>query len=50
MHAQLLTTLEPLDTGSLLAGRYCILAKVGEGGFGVIYNLTFTNQSQGDQQ
>ena len=37
MHAQLLTTVVPLDTGSLLAGRYRILAKVGEGGFGVVY-------------
>jgi serine/threonine protein kinase len=37
MHAQLLTTVEPLDAGSLLAGRYRILAKVGEGGFGVVY-------------
>ena len=37
MHAQLLTTVVPLDAGSLLAGRYRILAKVGEGGFGVVY-------------
>ena len=37
MHAQLLTTVVQLDTGSLLAGRYRILAKVGEGGFGVVY-------------
>src|SRR5260370_7337535 len=37
MHAQLLTTVEQLDAGSLLAGRYRILAKVGEGGFGVVY-------------
>jgi serine/threonine protein kinase len=37
MHAQLLTTIEPLDAGSLLADRYRILAKVGEGGFGVVY-------------
>jgi serine/threonine protein kinase len=37
MHAQLLTTVEPLDAGLLLAGRYRILAKVGEGGFGVVY-------------
>ncbi|TMD48166.1 MAG: serine/threonine protein kinase [Chloroflexi bacterium] len=37
MHGQLLTTVVPLDTGSLLAGRYRILAKVGEGGFGVVY-------------
>ena len=37
MHAQLLTTLEPLEAGSLLADRYRILAQVGEGGFGVVY-------------
>ncbi len=37
MHAQILTTVVPLDAGSLLAGRYRILAKVGEGGFGVVY-------------
>ena len=37
MHAHLLTTVVPLDTGSLLAGRYRMLAKVGEGGFGVVY-------------
>jgi tRNA A-37 threonylcarbamoyl transferase component Bud32 len=37
MHAQLLTTVAPLDAGLLLAGRYRILAKVGEGGFGVVY-------------
>ena len=37
MHAQLLTPGEQLDAGSLLAGRYRILAKVGEGGFGVVY-------------
>lgn len=37
MHAQLLTTVVPLDAGSLLAGRYRIHAKVGEGGFGVVY-------------
>jgi len=33
MQAQFLTTVEPLDAGSLLAGRYRILTKVGEGGF-----------------
>src|SRR5260370_20085674 len=37
MHAQLLTTVEQLDAGSLLAGRYRILTKVGEGGFGMVY-------------
>jgi serine/threonine protein kinase len=37
MHAQLLTTVEQLDAGSLPAGRYRILTKVGEGGFGMVY-------------
>src|SRR5207245_7570818 len=31
------TTVVPLEPGSLLAGRYRMLAKVGEGGFGVVY-------------
>src|SRR5258708_32857828 len=37
MHAQLLTTVEQLDAGSLLAGRYRVLTKVGKGGFGMDY-------------
>lgn len=37
MRAQMLTTVELLGVGSKLSGRYRILGKIGEGGFGVVY-------------